>query len=326
MTRRPRLLFGALLASAVVWIASGCQPPLRLPAGPVEIAAPAEPSLVVALPNRDDSLKFAVMGDFGTGDPGQYEMAEQMAETQLAFPYELVLLVGDNIYGSERPQDMRNKFERPYQSLLQRDVRFYASLGNHDSREQRYYKLFNMEGRLYYSFKAPRGSVRFFALESTYPEPEQIAWFQQELESSTDEWKILFMHHPLYSSGEYHGSDVRLRRAIEPLLVRHNVSVVFAGHDHFYERMKPQQGISHFVVGSGGKLRPGDIERNTGLTARGFDRDLTFLVAEIAGDELTFQAITRLGQVVDSGTITRRLQPGDTADTPAPVDVSRGPS
>ena len=323
MTRRLLVRFGGVAIAAVAWVAVGCQPALRLPSGPVDVDAPDQPSLVVPLLNLDDSLKFAVMGDFGTGEPEQYEMAEQMAKTHTTFPFELVLLVGDNVYGSERPQDMRSKFERPYEELLTRDVKFYASLGNHDSREQRHYELFNMNGRLYYSFKAPRQSVRFYALESTYPEPEQIAWLEQELQSTTDEWKIVFLHHPLYSSGAFHGSDVRLRDVIEPLLLKYNVSVVFAGHDHFYERVEPQHGIPHFVVGSGGKLRPGDIERGTGLTARGFDRDLSFLVAEIAGDEMTFQAISRLGQVVDSGTITRRLQPGDTPDVPAPAQEAR---
>jgi hypothetical protein len=318
MTRSGIGRFGALAVTSLVWAAAaGCQPALRLPAGPVEIDAPNEASVVVALPNLDDSLKFAVLGDFGTGDAGQYEMAEQIATTHLAFPFELVLLVGDNIYGSERPQDMRTKFEQPYRALLERDVRFYASLGNHDSRDQRYYAHFNMDGRLYYSFTAPRQNVRFFALESTYPEPEQIAWLERELQASTDDWKIVYMHHPLYSSGAFHGSDVQLRRAIEPLLLKYSVSVVFAGHDHVYERVNPQEGISHFVIGSGGKLRPGNINPTTGLTARGFDRDLTFFVAEIAGDELTFQAISRLGQIVDSGRITRRMAPGDAPEPPA---------
>jgi len=84
------------------------------------------------------------------------------------------------------------------------------------------------------------------------------------------------------------------------------VSVVFSGHDHFYERVKPQKGIGYFVVGSGGQLRVGNIDRSSGITAKGFDTDLTFLAAEIYGDELTFNAISRAGQIVDSGVITRR--------------------
>ncbi len=159
--------------------------------------------------------------------------------------------------------------------------------------------------------------MRFFALESSYMEPDQVAWLETELQRSTAAWKIVYLHHPLYSSGERHGSDIRLRTVLEPLLVAHNVSVVFAGHDHFYERTTPQHGIVHFVVGSGGQLRRGNIDRASGITARGFDTDYVFAVAEIQGDQMTFQAISRTGTVVDSGVIERRkpVEPGTPTGT-----------
>ena len=276
---------------------------------PASVQAPASGVPSTALPNRDGSLKFAVLGDFGTGGREQYQLADQMAKLHQRFPFELVILVGDNLYGSERASDFRRKFEVPYKPLLDAGVKFYASLGNHDARNQRFYKLFNMDGKLYYAFNAPKQDVRFFALETTYPEPEQMAWIEKELKGSTDDWKIPFFHHPMYSSGERHGSDTRLRADLEPLFVQNDVSVVFTGHDHFYERVKPQKGIAYFVVGSGGKLRSGNIDSTSGLTASGFDRDLTFLAAEIFEDVLTFNAISRTGQVVDSGTITRRRSP-----------------
>ena len=259
----------------------------------------------VPLPNKDGTFKFAVLGDFGTGDRTQYELAKRMKEVHDRFKYELVIMVGDNIYGSERPQDFVKKFEQPYKPLTDAGVKFYASLGNHDSREQRYYKPFNMNGKLYYTFD-PQKDVRFFALESTYMEPEQIAWLEKELSASGAKWKIPFFHHPLYSSGGRHGSDVRLRSTLEPMFLKNGVSVVFTGHDHMYERTKPQNGITYFVVGSGGKLRSGDIERDTGLTARGFDTDLAFLVAEVDDEKLHFQTISRPGTVIDSGVIERR--------------------
>jgi hypothetical protein len=252
------------------------------------------------------SLKFAVLGDFGTGLRPQYELADQMSKLHERFPFELVILVGDNLYGGERAEDFRRKFEIPYKPLLDKGVKFYASLGNHDARNQRFYKLFNMDGKLYYSFKAPEQNVRFFALESTYPDADQLAWVEKELAGSNDDWKIAFFHHPLYSSGERHGSDTRLRSSLEPMFLENNVSVVFTGHDHFYERMKPQKGIAYFVVGSGGQLRAGNIDASSGLTARGFDRDLTFLAAEIFENELTFSALSRTGHIVDSGVIIRR--------------------
>ena len=279
-------------------------------AGPTTVVAPAtrsEPP--VELPNKEGTLKFAVLGDFGTGLQEQYQLAQQLSRLHQRFPYELVILVGDNLYGSERPQDFKNKFEIPYKPVLDAGVKFYASLGNHDDRNQRFYKLFNMEGKLYYSFKGPEQSVRFVALESTYPEPAQITWAEDELKKSTEDWRIVFFHHPLYSSGGRHGSDLRLRAVLEPLFVRYNVSVVFTGHDHFYERIKPQQGIAYFVVGSGGKLAPGDIGPRSSLTARGFDTEQSFLAVEIDADQLYFNAISRSGNIVDSGILIRRQPP-----------------
>ena len=78
-----------------------------------------------------------------------------MAKLHSTFKYEIVALVGDNLYGGERPQDFKKKFEVPYKPLLDAGVKFYASLGNHDAREQRYYKLFNMDGKLYYTLQPP---------------------------------------------------------------------------------------------------------------------------------------------------------------------------
>jgi hypothetical protein len=267
-----------------------------------EAQAPAP----VALPNRADSLKFGVLGDFGNGTRQQRELAAQMAKLHATFRYELVITVGDNIYGGERPQDMRRKFEEPYKPLLDAGVKFYASLGNHDERAQSKYAPFNMDGKTYYTFKAPKGDVRFFALESDYMDPAQVAWLQKEIASAGEKWKIPYFHHPLYSSGGRHGSRVDLRTVLEPIFLANDVTVVFTGHDHFYERIKPQRDIVYFVAGSGGQLRRGNIDRKSGLTAAGFDTDLVFMAAEIDGDQLFFNAISRTGAVVDSGVIERR--------------------
>jgi predicted MPP superfamily phosphohydrolase len=261
------------------------------------------------LPNRPDSLKFAVIGDNGTGATPQYEVGKQMMAWHEKFPFVLVVMMGDNIYGSDRPQDFIQKFEAPYKPLLDAGVKFYASLGNHDSPEQRLYKFYNMDGKRYYSFKAPKQDVRFFALESTYMDQDQLAWLEKELSESREDWKIAFFHHPLYSSARTHGSETKLRSAIEPLFIKYNVSLVLTGHDHVYERIKPQNGISYFVEGSSGQLRDGDLRKGSPLTAKGFDTDRTFMLMEIEKDELMFLAVSRTGQVVDSGTIERRKTP-----------------
>jgi 3',5'-cyclic AMP phosphodiesterase CpdA len=134
---------------------------------------------------------------------------------------------------------------------------------------------------------------------------EQLEWLDKELTNSGSEWKIAFFHHPLYSSGGRHGSEEDLRDQLEPLFLRHGVNVVFAGHEHFYERVKPQKGIYYFTAGGSAKLREGDIRKTT-MTAAGFDSDNSYMLVEIAGDQLHFQTLSRSGRLVDSGTITRQ--------------------
>jgi hypothetical protein len=255
------------------------------------------------LPLEEGSLKFAVIGDAGTGGDEQLSVAKQLAGFRAKFPFELAIMLGDNLYGRERPRDYAEKFEKPYKPLLDAGVKFYAALGNHDEPSQAYYKPFNMNGERYYSF-SPQNGVRFFALDSNVMDRKQLDWLEQELGASRSDWKICFFHHPPYSSGERHGSDDVLREQIEPLFVKHGVNVVFTGHEHFYERIKPQKGIAYFIVGSSAKLRRGDIEKSP-LTAKGYDQGYTFLLAEIAGDRLHFQTISHKGETVDAGIIER---------------------
>ena len=301
--RAPTRSFPALVLCALAaWL--GANVPAAAPYAAQNASAAAP--LPLTLPNKDDALKFGVMGDFGTGKREQYQMADQMARVRTQFPFVLMLTVGDNIYGGSKPKDFLNKFEKPYKALLDGGVKFYASLGNHDSRQQSVYAPFNMDGRTYYTFKAPRESVRFFAIESSYLDPPQLQWLERELENSRDDWKIPYFHHPLYSSGGRHGSDLPKRKVLEPLFLKHGVTVVFAGHDHLYERIEPQSGITHFVVGSSGQLRKGNINRSTGFTAFANASEQAFLAVEISGDELHFNAVSRSGKVIDSGVIQRR--------------------
>jgi hypothetical protein len=270
---------------------------------PRPATAPAATATAPA-PETQPELKFAILGDTGTGGKPQYEIGKRMTGLRTTFPFEFVIMLGDNMYGGESANDFKNKFEKPYQALLSAGVKFYASLGNHDEPERQIaYKLFNMGGERYYTFK-PRDGVRFFALDSNYMDRKQLEWLEKELKNSGSEWKIAFFHHPLYSSGEKHGSDLELRKVLEPLLMSHGVDVVFAGHEHFYERLKPQNGIQYFILGSSAKLRKGSILK-TEIHAKGFDADNAYMIAEIKGDSMNFQAISRGGVVVDSGEFRR---------------------
>jgi hypothetical protein len=186
---------------------------------------------------------------------------------------------------------------------------FYAAIGNHDEPSTVNYPPLNMAGQRYYTFARDR--VRFFVLDTNVLDAQQLRWFEAALNQSQEPWRIAYFHHPLYGNAGRHGASVDLRVLLEPLLVKHGITVVFSGHDHIYERLKPQKGIHYFVAGSGGKLRKGDLVP-TASTAAGFDQEQAFLIAEVAADDMHFQAISRTGATVDSGTIPRMRRPGPT--------------
>ena len=258
----------------------------------------------VSLPNKQGNVRFLVIGDTGTGSDQQHELAKIMLRYRQAFPFEFVLMMGDNMYGSEKATDYKRKFEDVYRPLLDQKVKFYAALGNHDESNQRFYEFFNMEGQEYYRFK--KGNVSFYALNSNYMDKKQIDWLKDKLATDTASWKIAFFHHPPYSSGGKHGSDTKLREVVEPLFLQHGVNVVLAGHEHFYERIKPQKGIHYFISGSGGKLRKGDVKKGSPLTAKAYDKDMSFMLAEISDEQMHFQVISRTGETIDAGVVVHQ--------------------
>jgi 3',5'-cyclic AMP phosphodiesterase CpdA len=229
-----------------------------------------------------------------------------MLRYRQTFPYEFALMLGDNMYGGEKAIDYKQKFENIYKSLLDQKVKFYAALGNHDESNQRFYEFFNMEGQEYYRFT--KGNASFYALNTNYMDKKQVEWLNDKLAADTSTWKFAFFHHPPYSSGGAHGSDTKLRQIVEPIFLKYGVNVVFAGHEHFYERIKPQKGIYYFISGSGGKLRKGDVRQGSPLTAKAYDADMSFMLVEIDDDQMHFQVISRNGETVDSGIIVRQQQ------------------
>jgi hypothetical protein len=258
------------------------------------------------------SLKFAVIGDSGQWSRAQRETAAQLVAQRAKLSFDLVLMLGDNNYGDGSPASYKVRFEEPYQPLLDAGVKFYAALGNHDVGPQWEYQPFHMSGHRYYTFERNAGlmpplageRVQFFALDSVNLDDAQLSWFDRKLSESKAEWKIAFFHHPIYSSGRYAFSSAARRLTLEHVLVEHQVDVVFSGHEHVYERMAPQNGVVYFVAGASGAVRVGDL-RPSPYQAFGYDRDLSFMLIEIAGDALYFRAVNRLGETIDRGKIVR---------------------
>ncbi|GAB4227315.1 MAG: metallophosphoesterase [Stanieria sp.] len=247
-------------------------------------------------------FRFVSLADVGMGNKGQYAVAQAMNcyWQQNAFP--LVLLAGDNIYPGGEIDKINAVFEQPYQSLLKQGVRFQAVLGNHDimtnnGEDELRYQNYNMQGR-YYTFT--QDSVQFFALDTNDNAPwdKQLTWLEENLARSQSRWKIVYGHHPVYSSG-LHGSSQFLNDRLTPLFSRYQVQLYICGHDHNYERSKNLQGTTYIVCGAGAGTRPVSSSDWTAFSAD----ILSFVTFEVYDKVIKIKAIDSTGKVFDKTAI-----------------------
>lgn len=247
-------------------------------------------------------LRFVSVADTGTGDRGQYAVAKAITRYHQQNPFDLVILAGDNIYNNGEIEKIDAVFERPYQPLLQQGVKFHACLGNHDIRtangeHQLQYANFNMPGR-YYTFR--RAQVQFFALDTNVNADwkTQLPWLEQELSRSNAPWKVVFAHHPVYTSGLYGVNQVFIKN-LTPLFQKYRVQLYINGHDHDYERTHPINGTTYLICGAGAATRPVFRSEWTAYSAS----RLSFAAYEVYSDRILLRGINTNNQVFDQGII-----------------------
>jgi predicted phosphodiesterase len=275
--------------------------------GAITAGAFIKPTSIFSAAPVQKKFRFAVMGDWGSGDNSENRVISRMTETHQSGAFDFVIGAGDNIYPDGSGSRFERNFERPFAGFLRDGIKFYTVLGNHDVHQGRQdqcnYPLFNMGGGCYYTLKKGDGLAEFFMLDSPDFSAEQARWLDGALQASNAVWKIAVFHHPIYSSGKTHGSDLNLRKKLEPILTKYGVKVALSGHDHIYERTKPQKGIQYFVTGAGGKVRRNGTDLADPLREISFDEDNHFMVIEIDEKQIAFQAISEDGKIVDSGAV-----------------------
>lgn len=271
---------------------------------------------------KANEIRFAAIGDSGTGGKEQYRLAERLLKVQETTKFNLLLFLGDNIYESGSPKGVEKKFIKPYAPLFLRGVEFRGVIGNHDALNKNGVVLqqmvFGMGDKTFYSFVKGDDLVEFLALDSTLLTSDkdrdsievQLGWVERALSGSKSRWRIAFMHHPIYSSAKKHGVGSsrqdemkRVRGMLEPLFVRYDVALSISGHDHVYERTKPQQGVQYFTSGVGAKLRKGDLRKNSPFYDYGNDQVRSFLLFSVTSESIRFWCIDVDGNVLDSGSV-----------------------
>jgi 3',5'-cyclic AMP phosphodiesterase CpdA len=256
---------------------------------------------------KDLLLRFVSVADTGTGAKGQYAVAGAMNFYHQQNPYDLVVLAGDNIYNNGEIEKISAVFERPYKSLLKQGVKFQACLGNHDIRTangdpQVEYAGFNMNGRRYYTFR--RSQVQFFALDtnSNADWKNQLIWFEKELSRSNADWKVVFGHHPIYSSGHY-GKNQEFIKIFTPLFQKYGVQIYINGHDHSYERTRTIDGTTYITCGAGAGHRPVERSEWTEYSTS----NLSFVAYEVYPDRIEVKGIGTNKRIFDQGMIKKVL-------------------
>jgi hypothetical protein len=309
MNRREFLAAGVGLvgATATAGVLGGAVLPLLAR----EDLLPGEPSDVRLRPNAwetaDDRLSFVALGDNGSGGRQALAVAERMALTYQTAPYGVVALLGDISYYGTLQHRFDTVFRRPLGPLLDAGVGFELAIGNHDtalhfsdrglSAIEAELELLGTPGRYY---TTSHGPVDFFFLDSSIPglygpgASVQLEWLDDALASSANQWKVVAMHHPPYSSGQ-HGSTPGAQEHLVPLMSRHSVDLVLSGHDHDYERVKPQHGVTYVVSGGGCKTTRVGRSRFTAVA----ERTLQFLHVGVVDDRLEATCVRADGSVAD---------------------------
>jgi hypothetical protein len=254
---------------------------------------------------------LAVIGDYGWG--GQEE--RDVATLVLDWKPDVIITTGDNNYPSGSLQTIDDHIGQFYQEYIYpykgafgkgsptKTNRFFPSLGNHDwdlGVPRPYLDYFTLpDNERYYRFSW--GPADFFALDSALDEPDgvrknskQAAWFQEQIAASTASWKIVYFHHPPFSSG-HHGSSPWMQWPFQEW----GASVVLTGHDHSYERFDIN-GLPYIVNGLGGGPRYKLEEQRVESSQIAYNKDHGALLIELTNAEMTFQFVTRKNEVIDT--------------------------
>lgn len=318
LTRRQKtalLLSGSLLAVFIAVLVLLVYPWARWTEDFFPGRAPVEVLEPNAWTTTPDAITFTVLGDNGTGGRNAMDVARQMARTYQDTPFGLTVLLGDISYYGSIVDRFDEVFAEPLGPLIDAGVEFELAIGNHEIQEspspEALLEVGDKLTRLglpnsYY--KATHGPIDFFMIDTSLPlaglatGDEQLAWLERELATSEATWQVAALHHQLFSSGKKRRPDPRVRQALEPLFIEHGVDIVFYGHDHFYERTKPQSGVTYVLSGAGSKISDVGFSDFTAAA----EEKLQFMLVAVTGDTMTVKAVDTAGEVFDEFVIHPR--------------------
>jgi 3',5'-cyclic AMP phosphodiesterase CpdA len=248
---------------------------------------------------QEPQLRIAVAGDVGYANDRAKRTGDAIAEAGGNDPYDVLLLLGDNVYPSGDPTRLPQTVFEPFAPVLASGAQLLSILGNHDVMDghgDAHVVALGMPGRWW---ARQLGDATIIGLDSNDPHnPDQRAWLERTLAETTTTWKIVALHHPPYSAG-YQGSSLDARTELTPIFERYGGQLVLSGHEHDYQRSKIVNGVTYIVTGGAADTRRSGREEFTAVSASWHH----FLDLDVFADHLFLRAVNQSGRVFDKVTI-----------------------
>lgn len=203
-----------------------------------------------------------ILGDAGTADSNANRVRDAFYRFNKSSSADLMIMLGDNAYDDGSDIEYQKGFFNVF-GLSLYTTPVFSTIGNHDviaDSGSTYFDIFTLPGdgssggvpsgtEAYYSFNY--ANIHFVSLDSEVsnrsPGAAMYSWLMTDLEANTQDWTIVFFHHPPYSKGS-HNSDQSnsamsdFRENFTAVFEMYGVDLVFSGHSHNYERSFPIRG------------------------------------------------------------------------------------
>jgi predicted phosphodiesterase len=272
-------------------------------------------------PAKGAPVRFIAFGDSGGGAPVQERMSRRMIE----WDPDLVIHTGDLVYLVGAQRDYFSTFYQPYAALI-RSVPFYPVLGNHDTKTRQGQPLLDnfelptngpseLKAERHFAFES--GNALFVGIDSTTHKDTLsttvATWVKNQLLASSARWKFAYLHHPPYSGGDIHGSDLSVRESLTTAFEEGGADVVFCGHEHHYERTAPllqnkvvdRGGVVYVVTGAGGVSLYPMRESPPDFVVAHNDKKYSFTLVDVEGDIFHGKQIAEDGEILDEWHMTK---------------------
>ncbi|MFT5497018.1 MAG: hypothetical protein ACI9TH_002421 [Kiritimatiellia bacterium] len=267
-------------------------------------AAPLSSSFQTA-PAPGQPFRFAAIGDYGTG----LSTTDAIIAGLSLYAPRLLLTAGDNVYESGAPHELDPKLFVPFKSLLA-STPFMPSLGNHDVRTNdglAFLSALDLPTNGPYperNYSYDYGNIHFVVLDSNgvlsnERRPAILNWLDQDLATTEQPWKVVYYHHPPYTSWFAHKENNQMRDFVVPILERRRVQLAIAGHNHCYERVNPINGVHYLTTGAGGRGLY-SLRSRAGYSATYNNTQHSFAGFEVEGNQMIVRGISSTGEQLDA--------------------------